>query len=219
MLHDAGLRPASISATAVLPPPVLGSAQHAFDDRHGLLRAADALLVVVVSHPQHSKLRPPRSSNGRGTSISSTQLVGLRQPRSLKRTALHHATSSSPTRGPTSSAAASVTLAAGAAGAASPAAAARSAAAAATANRPLQQLLAGGLAGAVSKTLVAPLERVSTMLMADGGQRFGLREAVAAAWRQGGVAGLYRGNAATLAKVCGLRRFGCSQWAWESLLA
>ncbi len=63
------------------------------------------------------------------------------------------------------------------------------------------QLLAGGVAGAVSKTLVAPLERVSTMLMTDGSRRFGVGEAVAHAWREGGLAGLFRGNAATLAKV------------------
>lgn len=65
-----------------------------------------------------------------------------------------------------------------------------------SAARGMQQLLAGGVAGAVSKTLVAPLERVSTMLMADA-KRFSVGQAAAHAWRDG----LYRGHAATLLKI------------------
>ncbi|KAL4457412.1 hypothetical protein ABPG75_012277 [Micractinium tetrahymenae] len=64
------------------------------------------------------------------------------------------------------------------------------------ATRGLQQFLAGGVAGAVSKTLVAPLERVSTMLMADA-KRFSVGQAAAHAWKDG----LYRGHAATLIKI------------------
>lgn len=63
--------------------------------------------------------------------------------------------------------------------------------------RGLQQFLAGGVAGAISKTLVAPLERISTMLMADGRSRFSVGQAAAHAWQDG----LYRGHAATLVKI------------------
>jgi solute carrier family 25 phosphate transporter 23/24/25/41 len=68
--------------------------------------------------------------------------------------------------------------------------------------RAAQQLLAGGVAGAVSKTLVAPLERISTLLMTPiGGQSLCLGGAAAHAWRDGGLGGLYRGHAATLLKI------------------
>ncbi|EFN58647.1 hypothetical protein CHLNCDRAFT_11132, partial [Chlorella variabilis] len=65
-----------------------------------------------------------------------------------------------------------------------------------------QQFLAGGVAGAVSKTLVAPMERVSTLLMTPTAhQRFSVAQAAQHAWRDGGLGGLYRGHAATLIKI------------------
>uniref|UniRef100_A0A1D2A5A8 Mitochondrial substrate carrier family protein B n=2 Tax=Auxenochlorella protothecoides TaxID=3075 RepID=A0A1D2A5A8_AUXPR len=64
------------------------------------------------------------------------------------------------------------------------------------------QFLAGGLAGAATKTLVAPLERVSCMLMAPAaGAAPGALAALRAAWAEGGLPAMYRGHAATLAKI------------------
>ena len=77
------------------------------------------------------------------------------------------------------------------------AAPAAAAAASTQKQRSLRQFVAGGLAGAVSKTLVAPMERVSTLLMTDAQRRFSLGAAARHAWRDG----LYRGHAATLVKV------------------
>eukprot|EP00887_Chlorella_sp_A99_P007914 scaffold12.g7914.t1 len=68
-------------------------------------------------------------------------------------------------------------------------------------SRQAAQLLAGGLAGSVAKTCVAPLERIATMLMADRAGRFSMTQAARAAWREGGAAGLWRGHGATLLKA------------------
>ena len=62
------------------------------------------------------------------------------------------------------------------------------------------KLLAGGLAGAVSKTVVAPLERLTTIMMADLSGH-GFRKSLVSMWRDGGFVGLWSGNAATLAKI------------------
>jgi solute carrier family 25 phosphate transporter 23/24/25/41 len=64
----------------------------------------------------------------------------------------------------------------------------------------VRKLLAGGLAGAVSKSCVAPLERLTTIMMADApGQ--GLVKSVKHMWCDGGLVGMWSGNAATLAKI------------------
>ena len=76
-------------------------------------------------------------------------------------------------------------------------AASASSAAPATAGRSMQQFLAGGAAGAVSKTMVAPLERISTLLMADSKLFASTGAAARHAWKDG----LYRGHAATLLKI------------------
>lgn len=62
------------------------------------------------------------------------------------------------------------------------------------------KLLAGGLAGAVSKTVVAPLERLTTIMMADMSS-IGFRKSFMLMWKDGGFIGLWSGNAATLAKI------------------
>jgi len=62
------------------------------------------------------------------------------------------------------------------------------------------KLLAGGLAGAVSKSAVAPLERLTTIMMADVSGH-GFRRSFMHMWRDGGLIGLWSGNAATLAKI------------------
>uniref|UniRef100_A0A061QKR9 Mitochondrial coenzyme a transporter slc25a42 n=1 Tax=Tetraselmis sp. GSL018 TaxID=582737 RepID=A0A061QKR9_9CHLO len=63
-----------------------------------------------------------------------------------------------------------------------------------------RKLLAGGLAGAVSKTGVAPLERLTTIMMADVNCQ-GFRASLLRMWRDGGFWGMFSGNAATLAKI------------------
>lgn len=67
-------------------------------------------------------------------------------------------------------------------------------------SRPVKQLVAGGVAGAVSKSIVAPLERVSTLVMAEKNV-FSVERAAVHAWKDGGLRGLFRGNSATLAKI------------------
>jgi hypothetical protein len=63
-----------------------------------------------------------------------------------------------------------------------------------------QRALAGGFAGALAKTLVAPLERLRTIVMASP-QPVSLRRAAALAWADGGALGLFRGNSATILKA------------------
>eukprot|EP00887_Chlorella_sp_A99_P002895 scaffold6.g2895.t1 len=64
----------------------------------------------------------------------------------------------------------------------------------------LRRFLAGGVAGAVSKSIVAPLERISTMLMLDP-RAGGMAGAARAVLREGGAAALWRGNSATVLKI------------------
>ncbi|KAK2078630.1 hypothetical protein QBZ16_003470 [Prototheca wickerhamii] len=71
-----------------------------------------------------------------------------------------------------------------------------------SAARSAAQFLAGGVAGAVTKTLVAPLERVCCMLMAPAeGAAPGMLAALRTAWLEGGVPALFRGHGATLLKI------------------
>lgn len=62
------------------------------------------------------------------------------------------------------------------------------------------RLIAGGVAGAVSRTTVAPLERLRTMMMADPANS-SLPATVRKMWSDGGVRGLFKGNLATVTKV------------------
>lgn len=52
-----------------------------------------------------------------------------------------------------------------------------------------QRLLAGGVAGAVSRTMVAPLERLRTIMMASP-VALSMQEAVQTMWRDGGPSGV-----------------------------
>ncbi|KAK9795508.1 hypothetical protein WJX73_001295 [Symbiochloris irregularis] len=63
---------------------------------------------------------------------------------------------------------------------------------------PLQRLLAGGIAGALSRTLVAPFERLRTMMQAHGS--VGLVPSARAMWQDGGFWGMFKGNSLTVAK-------------------
>ncbi|PRW34020.1 calcium-binding mitochondrial carrier S -3-like [Chlorella sorokiniana] len=67
-------------------------------------------------------------------------------------------------------------------------------------SQPLERFLAGGVAGAVSRTVVAPLERLRTIMMADrSATRLG--PVLRRMWADGGPRGLFRGNMATVIKV------------------
>jgi len=66
--------------------------------------------------------------------------------------------------------------------------------------QPWQRLLGGAFAGAASRTLVAPLERLRTIAMASP-HAMRPSDVVSVALRDGGPAGLFRGNTATLVKI------------------
>jgi Mitochondrial carrier protein len=63
-----------------------------------------------------------------------------------------------------------------------------------------QRLLAGGAAGVLSRSMVAPLERLRTIMMASASP-LTAREAVTAMWHDGGLPGLFKGNMASVVKV------------------
>ena len=65
---------------------------------------------------------------------------------------------------------------------------------------PLARFLAGGLAGAVSRTATAPLERLRTMMMADAANAR-LAPTLRKMWASGGLLGLWRGNLASVVKI------------------
>lgn len=62
------------------------------------------------------------------------------------------------------------------------------------------RLVAGGLAGAVSRTTVAPLERLRTMMMVDPANT-NMLATMRKMWLDGGTQGLFKGNLATVIKV------------------
>eukprot|EP00850_Spirogloea_muscicola_P012726 SM000083S22773 [mRNA] locus=s83:472719:475281:+ [translate_table: standard] len=66
-----------------------------------------------------------------------------------------------------------------------------------------KELVAGGLAGGVAKTVVAPLERVKIVLQTRTGafQRASLGRSLGDILRAEGVRGFYRGNTASVARV------------------
>ncbi|KAK9838222.1 hypothetical protein WJX84_010632 [Apatococcus fuscideae] len=66
--------------------------------------------------------------------------------------------------------------------------------------QPLQRLLAGGIAGAVSRTMVAPAERLRTLMMTDktgAGFAMSFRQM----WADGGFLGMFKGNLVTVLKT------------------
>lgn len=65
----------------------------------------------------------------------------------------------------------------------------------------LRRFLAGGLAGAVSKTCCAPLERTKIMLQASSGEHGSTLQVMRAVWRSEGLVGFWAGNLANCARV------------------
>ena len=67
----------------------------------------------------------------------------------------------------------------------------------------LQQLYAGGIAGAISRTVTAPIERLKTLAQAapPGQKSTGLVNGMKAIYSEGGVRGFFRGNFANCIKI------------------
>jgi len=62
------------------------------------------------------------------------------------------------------------------------------------------RIVAGGVAGGVSKSVVAPFDRLKILMMLDA-EKKGVTETALKMYREGGVAGLFRSNFASVAKV------------------
>jgi solute carrier family 25, member 42 len=68
----------------------------------------------------------------------------------------------------------------------------------------LEGFIAGGLAGAVSKSIIAPADRVKIIFQVDPSRAFSLRNAVDLSQsmvKEGGVLSLWKGNGATMMRV------------------
>ena len=67
----------------------------------------------------------------------------------------------------------------------------------------LAKLWAGGVAGAVSRTATAPIDRIKTMMQVapSGGGGGGGMAVVRAIQQEGGLAAFWRGNAANVLKI------------------
>jgi solute carrier family 25 (mitochondrial phosphate transporter), member 23/24/25/41 len=63
-----------------------------------------------------------------------------------------------------------------------------------------QRLFAGGIAGALSRSMVAPLERLRTIMMTSP-TAITMRTAIQRMWNDGGAGGLFKGNMASVVKV------------------
>lgn len=64
-----------------------------------------------------------------------------------------------------------------------------------------QELIAGGVAGAVSKTCVAPLERTKILFQTRRMEHLGVMGTLRLLWRTEGWAGLFRGNYASVVRI------------------
>ena len=66
----------------------------------------------------------------------------------------------------------------------------------------LRNLAAGGIAGAVSRTCTAPMDRLRIFLQVYGAHhQYGIASAFAKLWREGGIAGMFRGNFVNVLKI------------------
>lgn len=66
-----------------------------------------------------------------------------------------------------------------------------------------RDFLAGGIAGAVSRSAVAPLERLKIMYMCAGEdfRRLSVGQALSKLWKDEGMAGFFRGNGANVVRI------------------
>ena len=69
-------------------------------------------------------------------------------------------------------------------------------------NDPLKHLMAGAVAGVVSRTTTAPLDRLKIYLQVNGLGQFGsLRLVARSMYTEGGLKGFWRGNGINVLKV------------------
>jgi len=65
----------------------------------------------------------------------------------------------------------------------------------------LKLVFAGAVAGIISRSLCAPLEMISTVIMCGRGGNAGVVAALGDVWKQEGLKGLFKGNGANILKV------------------
>eukprot|EP00096_Caligus_rogercresseyi_P001546 TRINITY_DN1254_c0_g2_i1.p1 TRINITY_DN1254_c0_g2~~TRINITY_DN1254_c0_g2_i1.p1 ORF type:complete len:476 (-),score=120.76 TRINITY_DN1254_c0_g2_i1:355-1782(-) len=78
-----------------------------------------------------------------------------------------------------------------------------------------RHLVAGGCAGAVSRSCTAPLDRLKIMLQVHGGRKsLSMKEALLYMFKEGGVRGLWRGNGVNVIKIApeSALKFGAYDW-------
>ena len=79
-----------------------------------------------------------------------------------------------------------------------------------------RHLLAGGIAGAVSRTSTAPLDRLKVHLQVHGGRKdLSLSDAMRYMVREGGVKGLWRGNGVNVIKIA--PESALKFWAYDEI--
>jgi len=67
----------------------------------------------------------------------------------------------------------------------------------------IQQLYSGGIAGAVSRTATAPIDRIKILAQAapPGAKSLGMMSTIRAIYAEGGIKGFFRGNGANVLKI------------------
>lgn len=69
------------------------------------------------------------------------------------------------------------------------------------ASNPLKHLFAGAMAGAVSRTISAPFDRIKVLLQVQGAQLINIRACFQHMQREGGVRSFWRGNGINVMKI------------------
>eukprot|EP00195_Chlamydomonas_chlamydogama_P010063 CAMPEP_0202916286 /NCGR_PEP_ID=MMETSP1392-20130828/68186_1 /ASSEMBLY_ACC=CAM_ASM_000868 /TAXON_ID=225041 /ORGANISM="Chlamydomonas chlamydogama, Strain SAG 11-48b" /LENGTH=244 /DNA_ID=CAMNT_0049608657 /DNA_START=104 /DNA_END=835 /DNA_ORIENTATION=- len=78
----------------------------------------------------------------------------------------------------------------------------------------LKELLAGGLAGGIAKTAIAPLERTKILFQTGRTPKGGVLGTLAYIWNTEGWAGLFRGNSASVLRIVPYAAIHFSAYEW-----